>query len=230
MHWVNAALFLVLVVTGAALYLEPIGGLGRRALVEDIHVYSGLALPVPAPGGALGIVGERRSATTAALQPMDKRRPGLARAQFHPDCRGAETVPGLAVGKFNAGQKLNVSFVVGAGLVLLGTGVIMRWYHPWPLAWRTGATFVHDWLALGIGIVIIGHIWMALRDWDALRSMFVGTISRSWAARHAAAWIDGEDGPVVTDVPADPALRSGSPDPAPAVPVPTRPDRPAARR
>jgi formate dehydrogenase subunit gamma len=99
------------------------------------------------------------------------------------------------VGKFNAGQKLNASFVAGAGLVMLGTGVIMRWYHPWPLSWRTGATFVHDWLALAIGFVIIGHIWMALRDWDALRSMFVGTISRSWGKRHAPAWVAGDDGP-----------------------------------
>jgi formate dehydrogenase subunit gamma len=71
----------------------------------------------------------------------------------------------------------------------------MRWYHPWPLSWRTGATFVHDWVALAIGIVIIGHIWMACRDWDALRSMFVGTVSRAWGARHAPAWVDGDDGP-----------------------------------
>jgi formate dehydrogenase subunit gamma len=78
---------------------------------------------------------------------------------------------------------------------MLGTGVIMRWSHPWPLTWRTGATFVHDWLALAIGLVIIGHIWMALMDWDAMRSMFVGTISRTWAKRHAPAWLDGEDGP-----------------------------------
>ena len=100
----------------------------------------------------------------------------------------------IRVGKFNAGQKLNAAFIAGAGLVMLGTGVIMRWYHPWPLTWRTGATFVHDWLALAVGLVIIGHIGMALRDWDALRVMVVGTISRSWAKRHAPAWLDGEDG------------------------------------
>ena len=56
---------------------------------------------------------------------------------------------------------------------MLATGVIMRWYHPWPLWWRTGATFVHDWLALAAVIVILGHVWMALRDWDALRAMTV---------------------------------------------------------
>src|SRR5713101_1481111 len=47
-HWVNAALFTTLIVTGAALYLQPVGAIvGRRALVQDIHVYAGVALPVP---------------------------------------------------------------------------------------------------------------------------------------------------------------------------------------
>ena len=41
---------------------------------------------------------------------------------------------------------------------------------------------------------MVGHIGMALRDRDALRAMVVGTISRSWAKRHAPAWLDGDDG------------------------------------
>ena len=57
-HWVNATLFGVLIFTGAALYLEPIGRLiGRRALVEDIHVYCGLALPVPLVIALSGSIG-----------------------------------------------------------------------------------------------------------------------------------------------------------------------------
>ena len=91
-----------------------------------------------------------------------------------PDRSGICACRHIRVGKFNAGQKLNAAFIAGAGLVMLGTGVIMRWYHPWPLNWRTGATFVHDWLALAVGLVIIGHIGMALRDRDALRAMVVG--------------------------------------------------------
>jgi formate dehydrogenase subunit gamma len=196
-HWINATLFLILVFTGAALYLEPIGRLvGRRALVEDIHVYTGLALPVPL---LIALSGSWGRALRADLRRFNRwttadREWLRAIPQAGPERR--RRLRTIQVGKFNAGQKLNAAFVAGAGLVMLGTGVIMRWYHPWPLSWRTGATFVHDWLALAIGLVIIGHVWMALVDWDALRSMFVGTISRSWARRHAPAWIDGEDGPV----------------------------------
>jgi formate dehydrogenase gamma subunit len=196
LHWVNATLFLVLVVTGAGLYLAPIGELfGRRALVEDIHVYSGLALPVPVLLALCGSWGRELRADVRRFNRWSTGDRAWVRALFQPGADRRNRLGNLRVGKFNAGQKLNAAFVAGAGLVMLGTGVIMRWYHPWPLGWRTGATFVHDWLALSLGIVIVGHIWMALRDWDALRSMVVGTISRSWAARHAEAWVDGDDGP-----------------------------------
>jgi formate dehydrogenase subunit gamma len=194
-HWVNATLFLILVVTGAALYLEPVGALiGRRALVEDVHVYTGLALPVPLLIALSGWWGRalREDVRRFNRWTKDDRAWLRALAQSGPDRRQRGNQ--MRVGKFTPGQKLNAAFIAGAGLVLLGTGVVMRWYHPWPLSWRTGATFVHDWLALAVGLVIIGHIWMALRDWDALRSMFGGTISRSWAKRHAPAWLDGEDG------------------------------------
>jgi formate dehydrogenase subunit gamma len=194
-HWINAVLFLILVVTGAALYLEPIGALiGRRALVEDIHVYTGLALPIPLIIGLCGWWGRGLRADLRRFNRWTKDDRAWLRALFQARTERRQRMKVIRVGKFNAGQKLNAAFIAGAALVLLGTGVIMRWYHPWPLDWRTGATFVHDWLALSVGLIILGHIGMALRDWDALRAMVVGTISRAWAKRHAPAWLDGSDG------------------------------------
>ena len=53
-HWANATLFLVLIATGAALYAGPVSTLvGRRVLVKNIHVYSGLLLPIPVLAGLL---------------------------------------------------------------------------------------------------------------------------------------------------------------------------------
>ena len=51
------------------------------------------------------------------------------------------------MGKFNAGQKLNAAFTLGSILVLFGTGAIMFFSSAFPDDIRTGATFVHDWLA-----------------------------------------------------------------------------------
>ena len=193
-HWVNAGLMLILIFTGAVLYLDPLEQLiGRRALVEDIHVYTGVVLPVPVLIALAGPWGRalwadlrrfNRWTTSDRLWLRSLSRPRGVRQSMRQH---------LDVGKFNAGQKLNAAFIAGASLVMLGTGSIMRWYHPWPLSWRTGATFVHDWVALAIGIVVIGHIVMALYMPDTLRAMVTGRIRRAWAERHAPAWLDGRD-------------------------------------
>jgi formate dehydrogenase subunit gamma len=72
---------------------------------------------------------------------------------------------------------------------MLATGFIMWRNQMWPLAWRTGATFVHDWLALAILIVVIGHVFMASRDLEARVGMREGSVDRSWAKREHAAWL-----------------------------------------
>jgi formate dehydrogenase gamma subunit len=193
-HWVTAGLMLVLVLTGATLYLEPLGAaIGRRALVQDIHVYCGIALLAPLLLALTGPWGRRLRADVRRFNRWSPTDRLWLRSVFHERGRRRAQHRQLEVGKFNAGQKLNAAWTAGASLVMLGTGVIMRWYHPWPLPWRTGATFVHDWLALSIVVVVAGHVWMAVNDPDSLRSMFTGRIRRSWAQRHAAAWVDGRD-------------------------------------
>jgi formate dehydrogenase gamma subunit len=194
-HWVNAALFAALILTGAALYFGPLTALvGRRELVLRIHVYVGLALPVPVILALAGRWGKGLRADLHrfnAFSPAD--RAWLRAAGAGSRHRRALVRARLRTGKFNAGQKLNAAFTAGAGLVMLGTGVILRWYRPWPLSWRAGATFVHNWLAALIVVAIAGHILLALSDREALRSMFRGSISRAWARTHAPAWLDEND-------------------------------------
>ena len=92
------------------------------------------------------------------------------------------------LGKFNPGQKLNATFIGAAMVVMLGTGSIMQWYDPFSDSWRQGATFVHDWFALGLLFAIIGHIGLALRDEQALNGMVRGTVSAGWAKRNRPRW------------------------------------------
>ena len=102
-----------------------------------MHVYAGLALPVLLIG--LGVV----AGAAGGLRPAQPVHPDDWSLAAVPDRRSGR----IPVGKFNAGQKLNASFTVGAILVMLMTGSIMHWTGWFPLTWRTGATFVHDWLA-----------------------------------------------------------------------------------
>ena len=148
-----------------------------------MHVYCGLLLPVPLLA---------RGARAPRHAPAHRPRPPqpLGRATT-PVGSAVATATRCALGKFNPGQKLNAAFIAGAGVVMLGTGSIMNWFDLFPLDWRTGATFVHDWFALGIWVAVIGHIVFALRDGDALDSMIGGDRARGVGAHEGAPLVRG---------------------------------------
>jgi formate dehydrogenase subunit gamma len=186
-HWFTAALVGVTLLSAAALYVAPLAALvGRRSLIKDIHVVAGLALPLPWLIVRLGPWATQLRSDTRRLNRFDDH-----------DRRWVRTLgrdPLIQRGKFNAGQKLNAAFTVGALLLLLATGSIMKWFGPFPLAWRTGATFVHDWTATALLIVLIGHIAKAFGDREALAGMVEGTVSARWAARKAPRWLAEHEG------------------------------------
>jgi formate dehydrogenase subunit gamma len=181
LHWANAILFLILLGTGMTLYVGSLATLiGRRVLVKDLHVISGLLLPAPLLLAYAGRwrEGLRRDVRRLARWSSDDRRWLLSLGR-----RGRTTM-----GKFNAGQKLNATFVLGTIPVMLATGGIMRWFSPFPLDWRTGATFVHDWIAIALLLVILGHIAKALIEPYALWGMVRGRVPAKHAERHHPRW------------------------------------------
>jgi formate dehydrogenase subunit gamma len=181
-HWVNATLFGILLLTGAALYAGPISVIvGNRGSVRWLHVYSGLLLPLPLLIGIAGKHGRRLRVDLGRLNRWSRDDRRWFRRRHRAD---------VALGKFNPGQKLNATFIGAAGVVMLGTGSIMRWFEPFPVDWRTGATFVHDWFAIGIFAAVLGHIWFAVRDGDALDSMLGGTVPAAWARKTAPLWYE----------------------------------------
>ena len=183
LHWTNATLFLTLLATGMTLYVPALSTVvGRRVLLKDIHVYSGLLLPVPLllAYGSRGRDSVRRDVRRFARWSKDDRRWLFSLGRR---ARGR-------LGKFNAGQKLNAIFVAGCIPLMLATGGIMRWFDPFPLAWRTGATFVHDWIALTLLVVVVGHIAKALAEPIALRSMARGTMPAAHVERRHPRWWD----------------------------------------
>ncbi|MCX5534561.1 cytochrome b/b6 domain-containing protein [Streptomyces sp. NBC_00006] len=181
-HRATAALMGVCVVTAACLYVPQLAELvGRRDLVVTLHEWSGLLLPVPF---LVGLVSRAFRADLGRLNrfgPHDKAwlRAALQRRPGH-----------RPAGKFNAGQKLWAAWLAGAVLVMLGTGLLMWFTHLAPLTVRTGSTFVHDWLALALGVVLAGHIGMAVGDPEARKGLRTGFVDRDWAAREHGEWLD----------------------------------------
>lgn len=183
LHWANAVLFLVLIATAAVLYLAPLSALvGRRPLVRDLHVIAGVVLPLPWLVARLG--------PWSAVLRADVRRMGRFDAHDRRWMRSLGRDPFAKVGKFHPLQKLNAAFTAGSIPVMLGTGAVMRWFHWFPLEWRTGATFVHDWISLGLFVTVTVHIAKAVSDREAMGGMWSGEVSARWARRHHPRWAD----------------------------------------
>jgi formate dehydrogenase subunit gamma len=183
-HRTTAVLMSVCLVTAAILYNGSIAiPVGHRHLVELIHVYCGFALPVPMMLGLVSLAYRADLRRLSRFTPSDRR---WLRSRTRRDGT-------IRVGKFNAGQKLNSSLVCGSIIVLLGTGVLMYFVDLSPLSWRSGATFVHDWFSLGLGLLVLGHVTFALKDPEARRGMRHGTVTRSWARTEHPAWLDDLD-------------------------------------
>jgi formate dehydrogenase subunit gamma len=178
-HRSTAALMGVCLATAACLYIDPLAiAVGHRGLVERVHVYAGLALPLPMLLGWL----------SAAYRDDLSRLNRFTRTDWE-WLRSRDRRTGrIAVGKFNPGQKLNAAFIAGAVLVMVGTGVLMRFGTALSVVWRTGATFVHDWLTLAIVIVLAGHLWFASRDPIARAGMRTGSVPLGWARIEHGAW------------------------------------------
>ena len=190
LHWVNAVLVLTLMTTGSILYIGSLSALvGRRLLVQTIHLYAGLAVPIPfllttiGPWGA----GFRRDVRRLGrFLPADRR---WLRRRTRPRAR-------KEVGKFNAGQKVNAILVAGALPVMFATGVMLQWHESLSDSLRTGATFVHDWGYVCLSLLVVGHIFKALADPISLRSMRTGRVPASWAAHEHPRWHRRPEDPV----------------------------------
>ncbi len=209
LHWATAAVVLVCAVTGLILYIGPLTALvGRRPLVKDVHVATGLAMPVPL---LVAYAGRWRASVRADVRRLNRWTRADRRWLRS---RGRDAAD--EVGKFNAGQKANAAFVAGMIPLMLVTGSIMRWPEPFDLTYRTGATFVHDWTAVATWAVVTGHILFALADAGSLRGMLTGRVTRAWAERHHPRWAAEVAPPPGEAAPAPGERRSPAGDPTPA--------------
>lgn len=180
-HRATAILVLVLVASGMSLFYQPLALLvGRRPLVEAVHVAAGLLLPLP---------------TFVALLSADFRADLARLDRFAPDDwewlrRRDRRRTSLAVDKFNAGQKLASACFGAAGVVLFGTGLLLLFPDQLSLSddIRQGATVVHDATTLALVALLVGHARLAVRHPEARAAMRTGEMDAEYARREYAAW------------------------------------------
>jgi formate dehydrogenase subunit gamma len=183
-HWSFTVLFLVLATTGAALWFPPMAeAVGHRAALRLVHLAAGCSLlPVPL---LVALGGDRRAvlATARDLDAFDaddgdflRRRPS-------------------APGRFNGGQKLNAVWTATSAVLLTASGIV-QWRWPWfPAPWRTGASRLHDLLAVAAVVVVAGHVHLSAVHRSTRHSLLgitSGRVRRDWAAEHHPRWLRDE--------------------------------------
>ncbi|HAN70410.1 MAG TPA: formate dehydrogenase [Actinobacteria bacterium] len=178
-HRVLGILVGALLITGAFLFFPDLGSLvGNRQIVTTVHDVAGWLVPVPL---VLALFSRAFRADAGRLNRFSPADWQWLRSR---DRRSGR----IRVGKFNAGQKLNASLTLGALIVLFGTGMVMFWSSLFSDSIRTGATFVHDWVSLALGLLVLGHIWMSFNDATARAGMRTGSVPLTWAEREHPAW------------------------------------------
>ena len=179
LHWVNAAGFFFLLVTGLILYLPSLSMVvSRRQTIQGIHFWGGVGWL-----GALAAVvllgGRRLLATARELDTFDRDDRLWLRRRKAPQ------------GKFNAGQKINAT-LTAAFAILFGVSGLLLWFGEGDTRYRFASTVIlHDGLMYVSLALLVGHLYLALihpATRHALRGMTLGDVRVEWAMKHHEKW------------------------------------------
>lgn len=188
-HWTYAVFFVLLLGTGLVMELPFLSVLvPDRFVLRQVHFASAFFLVVGP--GLVALLGDRRAVVATAREfdqwDEDERR------WFSDVWNGF----GTQAGRFNAGQKANAVFTVGATILFVVSGVIMLtnvYGRLLPLWLVSNAAFVHDTLTWVVFLVWLGHLFLALvypATRPALRGMLTGSVSGPWAKKHHPRWYE----------------------------------------
>jgi formate dehydrogenase subunit gamma len=179
LHWVNAAGFFFLLVTGLILYLPRLSVLvSRRQTIQYIHFWGGVAW-LAALAGVLVLGGRRLLVTAREFDTFDGDDLRWLRGRGAPQ------------GRFNAGQKIN-AVLTAAFAVLFGVSGLLLWFGEQDTRYRFASTVIlHDGLMYISLFLVVGHLYLTLihpATRHSLRGMTLGNVSADWANRHHGKW------------------------------------------
>jgi formate dehydrogenase subunit gamma len=189
-HWVQAAGFLVLLITGFVLALPQLeSSIGHRELMREFHLTAAFLFAFgPA---VVALAGDRKSlgrdvADIDAWDPDDVRWliPFPLLRLF-----GVDTPP---QGRFNAGQKLNAIFVAWSSLTFVVTGFVLWQNRRFPSDVVSQSNTIHTLLAYVALAAFLGHLYLATvypKTRHSLHAITQGWVNFDWAREHHPKWL-----------------------------------------
>lgn len=202
LHWLNAALFLILLVSGFLIYIPAVKApaIGGYRLVPLLHIIFGIAW-ILAPLSVVILLRRRRALiadVTDALAPEPGDVAWLRYAVL--TVLGARLRP-PRTGKFNAGQKLNTWYWLLASVALATTGLVLAvnvfTKSVFEAAFVEQVFPLHQLIALISLIPLAGHLYVALVNRStrpALSGMVDGNVDAQWAREHHPDWYESVHG------------------------------------
>jgi formate dehydrogenase subunit gamma len=191
-HWLFAASFLVLLLSGLGLWLPPGSNpvLDHRELVREVHLDAAIALiaiviPALSHGAPLNKLWRD-------VEWFDRDDWIWLRRIVVP--RPLRRHPLPPQGRFNAGQKLNTIATAAATAGFVVTGTLMWQGEHLPTSLSEAADTWHLWLMALVIPLIAGHLALSLllpSTRPALRGILFGSVRADFAERRHGRWLEG---------------------------------------
>jgi formate dehydrogenase subunit gamma len=203
-HWLTAATFIVLGITGLnitfgrALILPWMGPEAFSAWSEwgkYAHNYLSFAFTIGVVLMFLMWIGQ--NFPTAADAEWLKAGGGMGKSHRHPPAW-----------KFNAGQKLLYWLVILGGAAMIVTGYLLMFpfYYGMGVGDMEMAQVFHGVIGVLFVALIIAHIYLGTLGMEgAFESMSQGTVDVNWAKEHHPLWYEEEQGRGASGARAQPA-------------------------
>ena len=195
MHWLNFAPFIILLTTGALMFLDVPGISGARQIGSVHQVAAAFFIGFP----VLYLALDPRSALDFLKSTFRWNKNDLAWLRGSPRYYFGGSTSAAPQGYLNGDQKLWQLIVVVCGLVLTVTGLV-QWFfrlkipvmaYQWVLL-AHGAAFV---VLLFAFIIHLYLVTMHPKSNESLSAMLDGKISESYAREHYSAWYEEEHSP-----------------------------------
>ena len=191
-HWIHTAAFLVLVVTGAILFLPGLGAPAAGGLTRFIHR---IAVVFFAGVPIVYFIINPRMSLHFIKETLTWGKDDIKWVSQAPDYYfGGDEENMPPQGHVNTGQKMWQFIVLVTGVLFLISGLFMWFFKdvlsPGVFQW---CVIVHDIAFILAFLMLLVHIYLGVihpRMTESLRSMWDGKISKTYARSHYGKWYE----------------------------------------